>query len=186
MYASHDSFTYGKPRRWYQWLLQPFSKTQNLTIEQQIAEGVRCFDLRVRFGKNGQLIACHGLSEYKVNVFTEILRIEKAGCYYRIVLENVLGARKTSDDDLLKLRLSFNTPEHPQCIYVTEKKNWFGTPNPFCTLKWKEWNHFKDFSGYKFLPVPRLFVRRYLADKFAHSCNLDQQNIHYYDFVEIK
>ena len=187
MYGSHDSLTGYKPRKWWMYILQPFSKTQNLTIEDQIANGVRCFDIRVRYNKKRELVGCHGFSEYRVNVNDIIKQLEFEGCYYRVILENVLGGRKTKETDLAALKAQFISPQHPHCIYVTEKKNWFGEKNEYCNLVWKEQNCFKDFSNYKFLPIPRLFVKKYSKDKFEHSLNFTSKNIiYYYDFVELK
>lgn len=188
MYASHDSFTGYRPRKWYLYLLQPFSKTQQLPIDKQIECGVRVFDLRVRIGKNGNLIAAHGFSEYKVDVLREVDVIESAGCYYRVILENVLGHRKTSAGDLETLRKLFLSPNHKGCRYVAEKKKWQGVYNPYCAEKFGiAENCHKDFRNYYFLPIPRLFVRRkkYMRNKFRHSLNQDN-DVHYYDFVDIK
>ena len=93
MYGSHNTLTAYPVRRWYMHILQPFARCQRTTIEQQIACGARAFDLRVRFGKGGILIPCHGLVEYKAYVPAVVARLENAGCCYRIILENVMGGR---------------------------------------------------------------------------------------------
>lgn len=49
MLASHNSFSFLKPLHWYDRITIPWSKCQNLTIEQQLLDGVRLFDLRIAF-----------------------------------------------------------------------------------------------------------------------------------------
>ena len=84
--------------------MRPFARCQRTTVEGQIEGGARAFDLRVRFdGKDG-LVACHGLIEYKADVPAVVAKLENAGCCYRIILENVMGGRKTAADDLDRLK----------------------------------------------------------------------------------
>lgn len=40
------------------------AKCQNKTIKEQYDLGVRCFDLRIRFSKTGDIILAHGIIEY--------------------------------------------------------------------------------------------------------------------------
>lgn len=182
MYGSHNTLTAYPVRRWYMHLLQPFARCQRATVEQQIACGARAFDIRVRFGKGGILIPCHGLVEYKACVPAVIALLENAGCYYRIILENVMGGRKTAADDLDRLKAIFLTKEFPHCLYVSEKRSWNTTYNPHCPIRFKEQNR----HGGTGCLIPRLWVRKYKYYKAQHAANLDTETIHYYDFVEIK
>ena len=123
MYGSHNSLTGYKPIKWWGRLLQPFARCQRTTVEEQIEGGARAFDLRVRFdGKDG-LVACHGLVEYKADVPAVVARLENAGCCYRIILENVMGERCVSADDLDRLKAMFLDGEHPHCLYVSDKRS---------------------------------------------------------------
>lgn len=47
--GSHNSWSYLKPKYWYQWILYPWAKCQSKTITDQLDSDVRVFDLRVRF-----------------------------------------------------------------------------------------------------------------------------------------
>ena len=92
--ASHNSFTYLRPWRWW---MRPFAfmaRCQRADWrEQWIDYDVDLFDLRVRFDKRGDPIICHGLMEYKGNVYALLCDMEKhaekAGTeiYIRIVSE---------------------------------------------------------------------------------------------------
>lgn len=89
-YASHDSFTYLKPKRWY---MRPFnfmSRCQRKTIEEQYNYyNVRMFDLRVAFDKNGNPFIRHGLMNYGYPNIGNILKWlnDKKDIYVRVILE---------------------------------------------------------------------------------------------------
>ena len=181
MYGSHNTFTAYPVRRWYMHILQPFARCQRTTIEQQIACGARAFDLRVRFGKGGILIPCHGLVEYKAYVPYIVALLEERDCYYRIILENVMGGRKTAADDLDRLKAMFLDGEHPHCLYVSDKRSWKTTYNPHCPIRLKEQNR----HGGTGCVIPRLWVRKYGRDRYRNSLNLkcDADTVYWYDFV---
>lgn len=75
--ASHNTFTFLKPKKWW---AKPFAfvaKCQEIPITEQWRIGVRSFDLRIRFRKDGTPYFCHGLVEYDGDVTTELLRIDE-------------------------------------------------------------------------------------------------------------
>lgn len=182
MYGSHNTLTAYPVRRWYMHILQPFARCQRKDVEGQIACGARAFDLRVRFGKEGIHIPCHGLVEYKAYVPEIVALLEERDCYYRIVLENVMGGRKIASDDLDRLKRVFLTKEFPHCLYVCDKRSWNKTRNPHCPKRLGEQNR----HGGTGCIIPRLWVRKYKYYKAQHAANLDNETIHYYDFVDIK
>lgn len=72
--ASHNSWSYLPPMKWW---MRPFSfvaKCQSKNIRQQYEAGVRLFDLRVRFDKDGALVLAHGLAEYDASGLEADLR----------------------------------------------------------------------------------------------------------------
>ena len=66
--GTHDSITAHPPRKWWMKLGKWIAVTQDKTIWQQYANGIRCFDLRVRLDKNGKWIMAHGLYEVKLDI----------------------------------------------------------------------------------------------------------------------
>lgn len=90
--GSHNSFSYLKTKNL---LLRPFSfmaRCQNVDIIKQYRlYNVRCFDLRIRFNKKGNLVVAHGAAVYKINKsevenYLNIINNWK-DCYVRILLE---------------------------------------------------------------------------------------------------
>lgn len=61
--GTHNSMTFLRPAKWYGWFMIPFARCQRKTIEQQWNDGARCFDLRIRFTKQGKPYFAHGLYE---------------------------------------------------------------------------------------------------------------------------
>lgn len=89
--GSHNSWSYITPKKWYQRLFNFISKCQDLNIKEQYKQGVRCFDLRVRFNKKGKLIVAHGFTEYPIDKFKLINDIRwlnsKKDCFIRVIHE---------------------------------------------------------------------------------------------------
>lgn len=92
--ASHNSWTYLKPKRFF---MRPFAfmaRCQEVDIRQQWLEGVRLFDLRVRFDKYGEPYICHGLMRYKGDVHTLLKELNDYAqekhevAYVRVMLED--------------------------------------------------------------------------------------------------
>ena len=64
--GSHNSWSYLKARKWWMKLIAFTAKCQDDEIGKQYAtDGVRCFDLRVRFD-GSKIIVAHGIIEYDI------------------------------------------------------------------------------------------------------------------------
>lgn len=86
MTGTHNSMSYLKP----QWYLRPFAwiaRCQSKTIEQQIKDGVRLFDMRIRFDDNHEPYFAHGLMAYKNIDVIDVLHKIPSNSYVRIILE---------------------------------------------------------------------------------------------------
>lgn len=64
--GSHNSWSYLSPRKWWMKLISFTAKCQSYNISDQYKLGVKCFDLRIRFEKNNELIIAHGIIEYDI------------------------------------------------------------------------------------------------------------------------
>lgn len=134
MYGSHDSLTGYPVKKWWMTIFQPFSKCQGETIPRQIAYYANFFDLRIRLKtkKDGtkQMVACHGLVEYQVDPLYIANYLDVQKCGYRVILENKIGGRKCTEEDLDYIKSIFISPCHPYCYYVADKKEWRSRMNP--------------------------------------------------------
>lgn len=90
-FASHDSFTYFKPKKWYMKMFNFMSRCQRKNIKEQYENyNVRMFDLRIAFDKNGNPFVRHGLMNYGYEGIVEILNWlndKKEDIYIRVILE---------------------------------------------------------------------------------------------------
>lgn len=64
MKATHNSATGERPANLWARLFPFVAKCQTKSIRQQDIEGVRLFDIRVRYDRQGRLVCCHGLAVY--------------------------------------------------------------------------------------------------------------------------
>lgn len=94
--GTHNTMTYLRPQKWYGWLIIPFARCQRKTIEQQWNDGARCFDLRIRFTKQGEPYFAHGLYEctHKANpahVLEDLYKLmlrDNEQAFVRLILED--------------------------------------------------------------------------------------------------
>lgn len=94
--GTHNSMTYLRPQKWYGWFMIPFARCQRKTIEEQWHDGARCFDLRVKFDRNGNSHFAHGLydcSDYftltdAINTIEQLRYYSKEDVYVRLILED--------------------------------------------------------------------------------------------------
>lgn len=96
IFGTHNSMTYLPPEHWYGWFMIPFARCQRKTIEEQWDNGARCFDLRIRFTKQGEPYFAHGLYEctHKANpahVLEDLYKLmirDNEQAFVRLILED--------------------------------------------------------------------------------------------------
>jgi hypothetical protein len=94
--GTHNTMTYLRPQKWYGWFMIPFARCQRKTIEEQWHDGARCFDLRIRFTKQGEPYFAHGLYEctHKVKFIDVLTQLDKLilrdgqRAFVRLILED--------------------------------------------------------------------------------------------------
>lgn len=64
--GSHNSLTYLKPKKWYMYFFRFVAQCQSKSYQEQYADGVRMFDVRLRPSENPneEPMIAHGLMEY--------------------------------------------------------------------------------------------------------------------------
>ncbi len=75
--GTHNSATGGKLLWWlkpFAWVINPTSKCQDRTIQEQLADGVKVFNLQVAY-VNGKWRFSHGLALYKEDVMLTIRQL---------------------------------------------------------------------------------------------------------------
>jgi len=74
MKATHNSFTYAKPRIKALGLFSKIWRCQDKNLEQQITDGAEAIDFRVRW-RNGGWQLCHGIVDLDIKAFTSLAEI---------------------------------------------------------------------------------------------------------------
>jgi hypothetical protein len=188
MIATHNTMTYLPAHNPLVELFSSLWRCQGRTLQEQIQQGVRVFDIRVAYSRKHGLCFAHGLAtlqdrgEFLASV---INRLEKNNCWYRIVLER--------DDTELKEYfnewLDYMEDNFPHCFAIIVKKNWRVlwqrngfTPQvvdnsfvPFVSDK--PW--YKQLS-WKMFSTPKRWAKKHqpTAEEWA-----DNETIYYYDWV---
>lgn len=87
--GSHNSLSYLPLKHWWQFYTIPWARCQTLTLEEQYNKGVRVFDIRLRFDKNGNVLFCHNTTifKYTMDEFIHTLEKFKDVVYIRFVLD---------------------------------------------------------------------------------------------------
>lgn len=91
--GSHNSWTYLPAKKWWMKIIAFTARCQSLNIRDQYNIcGVRCFDLRIKFTKDGFLVIAHGIIEYKYSSLElikdlEWLNNQSEQVYIRIIHE---------------------------------------------------------------------------------------------------
>lgn len=186
--ASHNSFTYMKPAKWY---MRPFnfmSRCQSENIIRQYTDyNVRIFDLRVAFDRKGKPFIRHGLMDYGykgVENALSFLDLSKEKVYVRVILER--GRREHSLDEE-KLFVAYCRRLQDKYINIlflegVRKYDWgklfdFGTKSPSMEAD------FSSVKGSKLKDLwPRLYARKHNG-KAIKSCKAPYLML---DFVEIQ
>ena len=87
MLGSHNTFTYLKTNN----IFSKWSKCQEINYRKQYTLGVRCFDVRIKFDKKGDLKLVHNCTIYKGG-YEDLLHFlqflsNKGDCYIRLILD---------------------------------------------------------------------------------------------------
>jgi hypothetical protein len=179
MIATHNTMTYLPAHNALVELFSSLWRCQGRTLQEQIQQGVRVFDIRVAYSRKHRLCFAHGLAtlqdrgEFLASV---INRLERNNCWYRIVLER-------GNTNILRYK------QMPHCFAIIVKKNWQVlwqrngfTPQvvdnsfvPFVSDK--PW--YKQLS-WKMFSTPKRWARKHqpTAEEWA-----DNETIYYYDWI---
>lgn len=176
IFGTHNSATGGKLVWWLKplaWIINPTSKCQDRSIKDQLADGVRVFNLQITFVNNKWRFS-HGLALYNEDV-TETIALLKACAspqdpvYIQLYLDNCFWCKQDVDEfewllNWIKRDLCGNgfnilsawvegTDYYP---YKGSKK--ISLSEHYWTMSWAKNN---KKSWIDLLPLPRRHARKY-------------------------
>ena len=135
--ASHNTFTYLTPRKWWGRLLAFTARCQRVDFDKQLDYGATMFDLRVRFDKYGKPYVCHGLIAYDgyrvvpaaLQDLNYAAKSEGTPYYVRVVLED----KRPTETDKERFRefCKALADLHPNIVFFggNDRSDW-GCKNP--------------------------------------------------------
>ena len=103
--GTHNSATGGQLLWWLKplaWVINPTSKCQDRTIAQQLADGVKVFNLQVAY-VNGKWRFSHGLAVYKEDVWETLKLMKlcasvKAPIYFQLYLDKCFWCKQDVEE----------------------------------------------------------------------------------------
>lgn len=172
-YGTHNSATGYKGAGLLSKLITPFARCQNKTIEEQIANKCKFFDIRLKKHK-GKYVLCHGLWYTNKNideVFTAINnRAKTQDIYVSICLENKNGDINDFVDFSTKLIKKYKRIKYTAIsikkpvwrdIYVY---NFVNTKKLFKPLDFSTWH--------TYIPIPWLWNKIYKIKEDKSRINI--------------
>ena len=196
-FGTHNSATGGKLLWWlrpFAWVINPTSKCQDKTISDQLADGVKLFNLQVAFVGGKQRFS-QGLAVYKEDVIETIAMMKacasaKQPIYFQLVLDKCLWA-PNSDTAFARLvaeiKNQFCCPYFVMLYAMVEGTNKYPHKSE-SKLKWEErywtlaWGKMYGKTWLDRLPLPKRHARLHNA-KYKKNCKTEYLMLDYYDIV---
>ena len=197
IFGTHNSVTGGK----LVWWLRPIggiinltSKCQDKTITDQLADGVKLFNLQVAY-VGGKWRFTHGLAVYKEDVFEAIAKMKACATkeepiYFQLYLDKCFWCNQNEikfieliaqircvflDDKLMMFDPWIEgTNEHFRMGNVFEK---ISLEEHYWTTAWS-----KDKSWLDKIPLPRRHAKKY-NEKYKRECKTEYLMLDFYDIT---
>ena len=101
--GSHNSWSFKTPVKWWMKLLSFTAKCQSKTIQEQYEKyNVKCFDLRIRFDKDGTGMICHNNVIYGTldSVMGDLSYLNEKGDVSIRILHDVRTKKKYTEENV--------------------------------------------------------------------------------------
>lgn len=193
--GTHNSAT-GNSLVWWQkilgFIINPFTKCQSKTIEQQLEDGVKVFNLQIAY-VNGKWRFTHGIAIYNGDLF-ETLKLmrsyatEDEPIYFQLYLDKIFGSKSVdkflellNDKRLTDLYLNDNklillsSWVEGTNIYPTEKKR-IPMEEHYWTMNWANSFAYKLIDK---LPLPKYHAKKFNST-YKENCNRDYLMLDFY------
>ena len=196
IYGTHNSATGGKLLWWLKplaWIINPTSKCQDKTIQEQLQDGVKLFNLQVAY-INGKWRFSHGLALYKEDVMLTIRQLrawatKHEPIYIQLYLDKCFWC-KQNIEEFEKLIAAIKCGYCSDCFFILS--SWVeGTEITYkgsdCNLSWEEhywtqgWAKKNAEEWLDYLPLPKRHAKKYNA-KYKSECKNEYLMLDYYNY----
>lgn len=196
IYGTHNSATGGKLLWWlrpFAWIINPTSKCQDRTIGDQLADGVKLFNLQVAY-VGGKWRFSHGLAVYKEDVIETLAKMRacasaKEPIYFQLYMDKCLWA---TNSDTAFAQLVADIKKQFCCPYFVMLSAWVEGTDKYphkseSKLKWEErywtlaWGKMYGKSWLDKIPLPRRHAKKY-NKKYKSECKSKYLMLDYYNY----
>lgn len=196
IYGTHNSATGGELLWWLKplaWLINPTSKCQDRTIQEQLQDGVKVFNLQVAY-IGGKWRFSHGLALYKEDVIETLAMIKACATkdepiYIQLYLDKSWWCKQ----DIEEFELLIECIKHDCCneSFVmlsawVEGTNYYPTATSLVSACIEEhywtrsWGKMYGKSWVDKLPLPRRHAKRYNS-KYKDNCKSKYLMLDFYE-----
>lgn len=195
IYGTHNSATGGKLLWWLRplaWVINPTSKCQDKTIDEQLNDGVKLFNLQVAY--NGERwYFSHGLALYEEDVFEILAKMKacattKEPIYFQLYLDKSVWF---AQDEEAFTRLVADIKKQFCCSYFVMLSAWIEGSDSYphkseSKLKWQErywtttWARANAKSWLDKLPLPKYHAKRFNVG-YKSECDKEYLMLDYYN-----
>ena len=195
--GTHNSTTGGELLWWLKplsWLINPTSKCQDKTIQEQLACGVKVFNLQVAY-HNGKWRFSHGLALYKEDVILTIRQLrawatKHEPIYIQLYLDKSWWC-KSNVEEFEKLIEVIKCEYCSDCFHLLPP--WVeGTEITYkgseCKLSWEEhywtqgWAKKNAEDWLDYLPLPKRHARKFNA-QYKSECKKEYLMLDFYNIL---
>lgn len=194
IYGTHNSATGGSLVWWQKplaWIINPTSKCQDRSIAQQLADGVKVFNLQVaKVGKKWHFT--HGLAIYKEDVFDTLALMKlcasvKEPIYFQLYYDKCFWCKR--DIEEFEFLVAQVRKEYCNNFFILERTwiegveawkrgNALSFEEHYWTMGWVKSTKPKCLLDK--LPLPRYHAKKYNA-KYKSECNAKYLMLDYYE-----
>lgn len=194
--ATHNSATGGQLLWWLRplaWVINPTSKCQDKTIQEQLKDGVKVFNLQVAY-INGKWRFSHGLALYKEDVFETLATMKacattKEPIYFQLYLDKCFWCKQ---DEPAFAQLIADIKKKFCCPYFVMLSAWVEGTNRYLhksesKLKWEEhywtlnWGKMYGKSWIDKLPLPKRHAKKFNKE-YKDNCKSKYLMLDFYEY----
>ena len=191
--GTHNSATGGSLVWWQKplaWIINPTSKCQDRSIADQLADGVKVFNLQIAY-IGGKWSFSHGLALYKEDVFDTLALMKlcasvKEPIYFQLYYDKCFWAKRDIEEfEFLVAQIR----KELCCSYFILTHTWIEGVEPwkrtnglsleehYWTMSWAKANP-KPITN--FLPLPKRHARKY-NKSYKENCKAKYLMLDYYE-----
>ena len=195
--GTHNSATGGELLWWlkpFAWVINPTSKCQDKTIQEQLKDGVKLFNLQVAY-INGKWRFSHGLALYKEDVMLTIRQLrawatKHEPIYFQLYLDNCFWCKQ----DIGEFEVLVKQLKREYCdnnfvmlyAWVEGGEDYIDGNDCYPYPEWEEHYWTRSWAKttkkwYNYIPLPRMHAKKY-NKLYKDNCKSKYLMLDFYEY----